>query len=571
MNKDIRYNGYTTAPSDYECPDGELSASVNLIAEDGELKPVPASETILALLPMQKLLLVHQTDNGSNFIIAHGDINQDFDLLWLHKTADKTIHPQSSENSVKIGSFSGFVDIKALGNIILLSLSSSLIYIRYIPQEDSYIVLGDSIPDINIDFALRLNFVSERYEAPLIKIKSPDYWDKTTDDSWKLLYAHELTPVKLIPIYIGTEKYFYTDAVALDPDIVLKKGVEYKFSFRWPQKNRQGFNIALLGIDPEEDNTGESKFHRVPAVSPISSPLGSSLELRVIPEHDWENIHFLAYTGLLSTDRPSYNIPIIVNLFTGIESDSDSSYTVLYDRDSHLEVSATINKFINQKATRRNRFVFPFFVRYAVRLFDGSYVRTSPPCLMIPNSGFAPALFFYYDNDQNYLCPSAFIADLMFRVNDMIPPQWEDIISAIDIFISPQVFPFRQGEEYDSLDSPFRFTSSVDSFGLGSPCLEQSGKTDDNLYFSYTSLNDYILRFTQASMSFPKKGFLQFAPKASDEIMADLRNQSSFYRLASIDISELKESSFSDFSPIPGVPDESLSVIHNQPLLDLKS
>ena len=40
MIKEIKYNGFTAIPSDYECPDGDLAGVMNLIPEDGSLKPV---------------------------------------------------------------------------------------------------------------------------------------------------------------------------------------------------------------------------------------------------------------------------------------------------------------------------------------------------------------------------------------------------------------------------------------------------------------------------------------------------------------------------------------------------
>ena len=34
MIKEIKYNGYSANPSDYECADGDLSVAMNLIPED---------------------------------------------------------------------------------------------------------------------------------------------------------------------------------------------------------------------------------------------------------------------------------------------------------------------------------------------------------------------------------------------------------------------------------------------------------------------------------------------------------------------------------------------------------
>ena len=40
MIKEIKYNGYSANPSDYECADGDLSVAMNLIPEDGVLKGI---------------------------------------------------------------------------------------------------------------------------------------------------------------------------------------------------------------------------------------------------------------------------------------------------------------------------------------------------------------------------------------------------------------------------------------------------------------------------------------------------------------------------------------------------
>ena len=40
MNAELKYNGYTAQPSDYECQDGDLAAVLNLMPEKGALHPV---------------------------------------------------------------------------------------------------------------------------------------------------------------------------------------------------------------------------------------------------------------------------------------------------------------------------------------------------------------------------------------------------------------------------------------------------------------------------------------------------------------------------------------------------
>ena len=49
MIKEIKYNGYSANPSDYECADGDLSVAMNLITEDGVLKGIQKSQCLFTL------------------------------------------------------------------------------------------------------------------------------------------------------------------------------------------------------------------------------------------------------------------------------------------------------------------------------------------------------------------------------------------------------------------------------------------------------------------------------------------------------------------------------------------
>ena len=57
---------------------------------------------------------------------------------------------------------------------------------------------------------------------------------------------------------------------------------------------------------------------------------------------------------------------------------SDNNKTRITD-----QVLAHINKFIAERSTNKGKFIFPFFVRYAYRLYDGTLTMHSAPILMI--------------------------------------------------------------------------------------------------------------------------------------------------------------------------------------------
>ena len=69
MIKDIKYGGYTAQPSDYECQDGDLASSINLINEDGALHPVAQPKVLKQLSAQDKVAFIHKTSSFTHYII----------------------------------------------------------------------------------------------------------------------------------------------------------------------------------------------------------------------------------------------------------------------------------------------------------------------------------------------------------------------------------------------------------------------------------------------------------------------------------------------------------------------
>ena len=109
------------------------------------------------------------------------------------------------------------------------------------------------------------------------------------------------------------------------------------------------------------------------------------------------------------------------------------------------EVKAEIKKFRD-----RGQFVAPFFVRVAVRLYDGSYINHSVPILL--GSGFNDFLTISgykivipststYSSQIRYQLQNIF--DVKAYLKKWDTDGWEDIVKSIDIFASTNVyFPF---------------------------------------------------------------------------------------------------------------------------------
>ncbi|WP_304768964.1 hypothetical protein, partial [Paramuribaculum intestinale] len=100
---------------------------------------------------------------------------------------------------------------------------------------------------------------------------------------------------------------------------------------------------------------------------------------------------------------------------------------------------------VNDKIISQGYFYQPFFVRYAFRLYDGSYRWHSAPVLMIPN-GTPPHVKIDVQSDTK---ATATLDVLYFELcykftNQPDYSAWRDIITAIDIFISAPIYTYDQ-------------------------------------------------------------------------------------------------------------------------------
>lgn len=133
MIKDISFNGLTQSPSDHNCTDGDLATCLNLIPEDGTLKPI--GQGVLTnkyrkdengnLIPDGVLSLpdetysiiyvhkvTHDNDIHSHYIVHQKDEDNAIDKwYWMERYGDGTLN-EFSLDGFKVNS------VSAVGNIL---------------------------------------------------------------------------------------------------------------------------------------------------------------------------------------------------------------------------------------------------------------------------------------------------------------------------------------------------------------------------------------------------------------------------------------------------------------------
>lgn len=209
-------------------------------------------------------------------------------------------------------------------------------------------------------------------------------------------------------------------------------------------------------------------------------------------------------------------------------------------------VLAKVNKFISEESTQKGKFIFPFFVRYAYRLYDGTLTMHSAPILMTASTDITPEVaILHVDGPDSSHCNKCkmqvlgmlhkldYAAVLQSRI-DMLK-DWSDIISSVDIFVSKPIYTYDQNGECVQ----FEVTQESDSYHVCKltnqaaptstyPARYQQHKMH-NLYALHNNNFDTIYRYR-----------VKLPSKSQDAIWEEIKTMAGFYFLESIKIDNLK-------------------------------
>ncbi|MCH5225056.1 MAG: hypothetical protein J1D77_03615 [Muribaculaceae bacterium] len=245
-------------------------------------------------------------------------------------------------------------------------------------------------------------------------------------------------------------------------------------------------------------------------------------------------------------------------------------------------VIGNINKFIAEKASEKGKFIFPFFVRYAYRLYDGSLFMHSSPILMPATFSVAP--FVLHENNPSGPSSSK-VSSFTLRVaapvfnldvalanasdNAIDNDLWSDIISSVDVFISSPIFTFDQNATLspsDAILSPAFYDSQLSKnqaffYGKASSQMDYQPESEtDNLNaYCFHSVSEFFKGFVlqnDNAYSIPSFG-IKIPGFDPADYYDKLRSVANFYLIKSLKLSEI--SSQRSIIDIPGSYLSSLS------------
>ena len=169
MLKEIKYGGFTAQPSDYECQDGDLAASINLIPEDGgQIRTIRKPSVALSLKAGERVFFIHKVTGQVNYILARDVAGSYSDLFWVEQDPKDTV----TDKAKFILSVNQVLDMDAVGNTIVIATTDGIKYLLW--RDGDYISLGSKPPFISIDFGMcRIGTIMESKKCPIPARCSP--------------------------------------------------------------------------------------------------------------------------------------------------------------------------------------------------------------------------------------------------------------------------------------------------------------------------------------------------------------------------------------------------------------
>lgn len=427
----IAYGGYTAKPSDYDSEDGDLATVIGMVNEDGSLKPVMPPGIRTHLGENVEKVFIHKNSGYTHYILVVEN-----SLWWC---SDDWAVSDSPFLSIPEGE--GIVSMEAVGHMLIVATDANMYYCRWKPTEEEYALLGNDVPQMRMQFALKGEVYMHSQDVVDIDISS-DSGKTTTEDQWEVAGTCEFA---LRGSNGGNDKFAFAE------DMQIEDGTEY--SLRLAYTTSLPFGTMYLYGSP---NGGSNMML-------IGSFSLSRSRRTFTASGTYTHVYF---TFSSSSFAQNYYYSNTLILEKGASDTIDSGYYIKYNEGSYNAVMGVINSFVNERATEKNLFIYPFYVRYAVKMYDGTYMHTSAPVLMCPNTGYVPIMRYYKGTDPWKIDSYAFIATLQYKFADAMGENWKDLIQGIDIFVSQPIFPYDQGQAFDSGKQLFYYRTIDNQKGI---------------------------------------------------------------------------------------------------------
>ena len=443
MNKDITYNGYTAAPSDYECNEGDLALSLNIINEEGHLKPVMMPKKLMKLRNECTLRYIHKVNGISNIIVSYRDGQR----TCIARAED-------DEPFCMLDVMENIKDINSIGMFLIISTSKKLRYVYY--KDGKYNLLSE-LPELEMRFLLKSELKTERIENVAVTVGQ----STTSSTSYVDICSIQITPEFRQYVDGNGTVHYKRYGIPIHIQDGLKENTEYAFLSEFSRNVGRIQGAILFGsVDEsikywteEEQENGGGSMDGWERITEFGGGYNKMYLFTSKKNYKKFMISLNWYMESDANNQRNDNKTYIVYLREGLKSQVQGN-VIIQNEENFNAVMGFQNKFINSYGTKKNKFVYPFFIRYALRLFDGSHIKISTPILMVPNSGYAPMTTFA---DNGLLSSFSFFSEIYYSFGNDVDSLWKDLIQGVDVYASEQIYAYEQGMQYDEHEQQMNF------------------------------------------------------------------------------------------------------------------
>lgn len=434
--------------------DGELEECVNLIPENGQLKPVQNPKAIEGVVMQQttigeeeytdKLMYVHENGTFTHYIAEMyaevDDPEQPIEYYLTYYDEAGVRHDTSFRWQIDPGVTIN--QITHVGNTLIVLTSEGIE--RFLWKDGTYMALGNDLPELDIQFGLEGSLVSRFASDQLTMVKSTSSKDKSYNGE-PIEYTEDSGGTTIrTPQYKDAEVFY-----EFERNIIA--GETYQWTFV-PVKNNCRYSIDIFMLEAYPTNP----FNLHGAVKKLKHGAGTREATYTVPTGD--DYEGFAIKIHVENGGDSLLCPMTVVLRSTERESTEvvSDYRLENTPDNINAVMGEANEFVKEEGMDQNLFIYPFMVRYAFQLYDGTYTKPSSPCLMIPNSGSVPLMRVLNrpsggaESGMVSVMTEAVTAKLMYKVRNAASfTNWDDIIKKVVIAVSEPMYSYDQGNTWE--------------------------------------------------------------------------------------------------------------------------
>lgn len=276
----------------------------------------------------------------------------------------------------------------------------------------------------------------------LVPVNSPEIYYKPAQSDRQLLYIHNCYDGEH---HITADRYAIFHEVFIDKETqALSQKSEKLFTFDSPVTLAQSIGNTLIVVCTKN-------------VYYLLYKNGSYIFLGERPE--MPEISFYSYTKY--TD--AYNVAE----YTFMKGYNNP--TRLDTEDINYFNTAYYNAFfqLQEKAWNRYYFVQPILIRYALKLYDDSYLFASSPVMIAQPDPIQPCRMSIRLRNSNELCTGSFGGQIIagnysisYFVHRINLDDWTDIVKSIDIYVTPEATIFEPDQKQQGLTYKITRTES---------------------------------------------------------------------------------------------------------------